>query len=223
MNIVVRPLCGDDGVTYSSQCALEREECRTKRKIKVDHSGECCLSSEFRCNDGTCISLREDVLANRIKICQIQYSSLKHYVFTSFRSLRCNRVSNCKDRTDEVGCPSSSRQPENDLCQSASCGTNAVCEAKENETLCKCPNGYSGDGKTGCRPDKICYNRSCGTNAICEEIDHRLNCKCPQGYVGNPLLKCQEGTEESDSDKLREALIGAKCPENKNLSLGKKS
>merc|ERR550517_843729 len=34
---------------------------------------------------------------------------------------------------------------ENDLCQSASCGTNAVCEAKENETLCKCPNGYSGE------------------------------------------------------------------------------
>ena len=109
----------------------------------------------------------------------------------------------------------------NDLCQSASCGTNAVCEAKENEALCKCPNGYSGDGKTGCRPDKICYNRSCGTNAICEEIDHRLNCKCPQGYVGNPLLKCQEGTEESDSDKLREALIEAKCPENKNLPLGR--
>ena len=228
MNIVGRPLCGDDGVTYSNQCALEREECRTKRKINVDHNGECCLSSQFRCNDGTCISLREDVLANIIKICQIQYSSLKHYVFTSFRSLRCNGVSNCKDSTDEVGClttnvPISSRQSpsENYLCQSASCGTNAVCEAKENEALCKCPNGYSGDGKTGCRPDKICYNRSCGTNAICEEIDHRLNCKCPQGYVGNPLLKCQEGTEESDSDKLREALIEAKCPENKNLPLGR--
>ena len=98
-----------------------------------------------------------------------------------------------------------------------------MCEAKENETLCKCPNGYSGDGKRGCHPDKICYNRSCGTNAICEVIDHKLNCKCPQGHVGNPLLKCQEGTEESDSDKLREDLIESICPENKNLSLGKKS
>merc|ERR1711936_471397 len=162
-NAQYRPLCGEDGVTYSNQCALERKECRTKRKINVEHNGECCLSSQFRCNDGTCISL----------------------------SLRCNRVSNCKDSTDEVGClttndPITSTQSpsENDLCQSASCGTNAVCEAKENETLCKCPNGYSGDGKMGCRPDKICYNRSCGTNAICEEIDHKLNCKCPQGYVG---------------------------------------
>ena len=90
-----------------------------------------------------------------------------------------------------------------------------MCEAKENETLCKCPNGYSGDGKTGCQRDTLpmCHNVACGTNAVCEEIDSiSVNCKCPQGYVGNPLLKCQEGTEESDSDKLRESLIDAKCP-----------
>ena len=141
-----------------------------------------------------------------------------------FSETYCNLQSRYHRFLETEKKPTSRQSPsENDLCQSASCGTNAVCEAKENETLCKCPNGYSGDGKTGCQRDTLpmCHNVACGTNAICEVIDHKLNCKCPQGHVGNPLLKCQEGTEESDSDKLREALIEAKCPENKNLSLGK--
>ena len=80
MNIVGRPLCGDDGVTYSNQCALEREECRTKRKINVDHNGECCLSSQFRCNDGTCISLREDVLTN-LPDSIFKFKTLCFYIF----------------------------------------------------------------------------------------------------------------------------------------------
>ena len=76
------PVCGEDGVTYSNQCAKEVEECKTNRKIKILHSGECrtetpCLRTEFRCKtDRSCVS----------------YLS------------RCDGRPDCRDGSDEVGC-----------------------------------------------------------------------------------------------------------------------
>ena len=38
---VFAPVCGSDGVTYSSQCLLGKSSCVTQRRIKVSRPGEC--------------------------------------------------------------------------------------------------------------------------------------------------------------------------------------
>ncbi|CAC5391138.1 unnamed protein product [Mytilus coruscus] len=35
------PVCGDDGMTYRTQCHLERSSCKEQRRIKIKHPGEC--------------------------------------------------------------------------------------------------------------------------------------------------------------------------------------
>ena len=111
-----------------------------------------------------------------------------------------------------------------DPCQSTSCGEVGVCEASPGQVLCKCPPGYSGEGLDGCRPESACqaYDRPCGEKAICKDVDNEVSCECPPGLVGNPLLECTGQTHE-DKEELRELLIEAKCPENKDLKQGKES
>jgi hypothetical protein len=42
---VFAPVCGDDGKTYSSKCALLAEACTSKKDIYVNTTGECSTSS----------------------------------------------------------------------------------------------------------------------------------------------------------------------------------
>ena len=77
----------------------------------------------------------------------------------------------------------------------------------------------------GCRPVSACqaYDRPCGEKAVCKDVDNEVSCECPPGHVGNPLLNCTEGEGQTEEDQLRELLIEAKCPENKDLKQGKES
>ena len=130
----------------------------------------------------------------------------------SARKDRCTSDAQCpEDQT----CKSS---PDNILtcqpvCDSVTCGPNALCVVNNHEAVCECPQGlYAGDPnemKNGCRTvpcvynidcpstqlcnrlTHTCYNacdeNACGTNAVCIADDHRAICQCPPGFKANPV------------------------------------
>lgn len=39
---LVAPVCGSDTSTYSNECELEKAQCMSQRRIKVQRRGPCC-------------------------------------------------------------------------------------------------------------------------------------------------------------------------------------
>ncbi|KAL1021295.1 hypothetical protein UPYG_G00011370 [Umbra pygmaea] len=64
---VVAPVCGSDSSTYSNECELEKTQCITQRRIKVQRKGPCALKdpcSEINCSFGsTCIQSSDGLSA----------------------------------------------------------------------------------------------------------------------------------------------------------------
>ncbi len=44
-----QPVCGSDGRSYSSQCHLLQEACRTQRNLRILYKGLCESGKRFRC------------------------------------------------------------------------------------------------------------------------------------------------------------------------------
>ncbi|XP_047229553.1 agrin isoform X5 [Girardinichthys multiradiatus] len=64
---LVAPVCGSDTSTYSNECELERAQCNTQRRIKVQRRGPCSLKdpcTEVTCSYGsTCVQSSDGMSA----------------------------------------------------------------------------------------------------------------------------------------------------------------
>lgn len=70
-------------------------------------------------------------------------------------------------------------------CDGVKCGTNAVCESKTGECVCK--DGFNGNPKEECI-QLTCNDLICGANAFCNQT--KVECQCNEGYEGNPKMGC---------------------------------
>lgn len=74
-----------------------------------------------------------------------------------------------------------------------SCGENALCEVQNHRSVCKCPNGYTGNPSIACSaPSDPCEPNPCGLNALCELDQGSPICFCPKGLTGNPFKNCSK-------------------------------
>ncbi|KAF4526820.1 hypothetical protein B566_EDAN018173, partial [Ephemera danica] len=91
------------------------------------------------------------------------------------------------------------------------CGQNARCDVINHIPVCSCPEDYTGDPFTHCRPaDKepivrrdLCSPSPCGPNSQCREINGQAVCSCLVGYEGSPP-SCRP-----------ECVVSSECPSNK--------
>ncbi|KAM4737420.1 agrin isoform 3-T3 [Anableps anableps] len=64
---LVAPVCGSDTSTYSNECELEKAQCNTQRRIKVQRKGPCSLKdpcTEVTCSYGsTCVQSSDGMSA----------------------------------------------------------------------------------------------------------------------------------------------------------------
>lgn len=45
------PVCGSDGKTYSNECDLHQEACRTRKKLRIIYRGKCSSGNFFSCQN----------------------------------------------------------------------------------------------------------------------------------------------------------------------------
>ncbi|XP_069186820.1 adhesive plaque matrix protein 2 isoform X1 [Procambarus clarkii] len=112
-----------------------------------------------------------------------------------------------------------------------SCGENAICDVRNHQAVCSCPEYYQGDPYTRCFaeclnhdecPDhQACHNLkcanpctgACGTGADCKVVKHQAICSCPKGYTGHPFEHCRPFT---DADFCQPSP----CGKNSNCEVG---
>lgn len=68
-------------------------------------------------------------------------------------------------------------------CSMVQCNPHASCTVESGEPVCKCHEGYDGDGKT-CSDVDECATNPCDVNATCTNVDGSFICQCDTGYAG---------------------------------------
>ena len=97
-----------------------------------------------------------------------------------------------------------------DPCNPSPCGSNAICQRRNNAAACQCIPEYFGDPYVACRPEcvvnsdcpsnKACQRNkcidpcpgTCGINARCQVKNHLATCTCFEGYIGDPFTACRQ-------------------------------
>lgn len=74
---------------------------------------------------------------------------------------------------------------------SSFCVENAECCNLPGHFVCKCQDGFEGNGTQSCRDvDECLIADSCGRGALCTNKLGSFECECPQGFTGDPMKEC---------------------------------
>lgn len=166
---------------------------------------ECIVSSECslikacdnqRCIDpcpGTCGANANCQVVNHNPICSCPKG------LTGDPFVSCQYYDEGKDRGDV------DRNP----CTPSPCGTNSICQIKQNRPVCSCIENFIGKPpycrpecvlSSECSQDKACIKEkcldpcqnACGPNAECHVVAHSAYCNCLPGYEGDSFIGCSK-------------------------------
>ncbi|XP_067659553.1 agrin-like isoform X7 [Haliotis asinina] len=235
---IFAPVCGTDKVTYINECHLNRESCRTKRRIKVKVQGQC--GKKNPCEDHPC---------NFGAICVPSLDGTSH---------RCTCQNRCDSYGDNVGstpvCGNNGVDYKNmceleraactsmkeirvkyfgkcDPCEGFPCENPKVCHLdKQRKPTCRCNIQCSNDFEPVCATNGRTYSNECLLRREACKARKNINIlyggECTPGIniispgpvqddykkdVKNPCDKIRCGAEEECSVD-REGHASCVCP-----------
>ena len=122
----------------------------------------------------------------------------------------CPRDKNCDNNKCKNPCP-------------GQCGSGAECHVANHIIMCNCPEGYTGDPFSYCRPvpqtppprepqyTNPCVPSPCGQNAQCREANNAAVCSCLPGYHGDATVLCRPECVSNAECAPSLACLNQKC------------
>ncbi|KAG8193223.1 hypothetical protein JTE90_005570 [Oedothorax gibbosus] len=192
---VSNPVCGDDGVTYASDCHMRLAACTQQKRIFVQRHGDCdvkdpCKTTE--CHFGSmctpspdgrkalCVCSQDCVRHDKIVVCG---TDGRNYLNAcEMRKAACREMRDIQVHFEGVCDP----------CDGVECSTSQVCQLDENRNpTCRCNSGCSPDFRPVCGSDGKTYTNECTL---------RLQaCKSRNNIRIIYTLECSSGANPCDS------------------------
>ncbi|XP_025268706.1 agrin isoform X5 [Camponotus floridanus] len=210
------PVCGSDGKTYSNECSLRQEACRSRLPLKKIYNG-ACSTGQNPCEAAKC-SFYEQCAINRQGIANCECGPECEPVMrpvcarggTTYTSMCELKRQACLTRSNidvaYVG-TCGSRGP----CSEKVCQWGAICAENGGNAVCECPT-CPAEFQPVCGDDGISYSNECKLRL--EACQHRREIRILyQGLCnGCENKKCEfYGQCESDSAGEAKCVCPSKC------------
>lgn len=160
---VLGPVCGSDGKTYTNECKLRVESCKSRKNLRVVYPGECSA--------GIIIFLVQIILVEPIpfEIILISSSHIHYHTFSTgtnpCESLQCGPFQEChinKFGIASCQCPPGCEPVMRPVCGSDGQTYNNLCELQRNSCLMRRMVNVLYNGQCGkMRKHKLYYNFCC--------------------------------------------------------------
>ncbi|XP_054266356.1 agrin-like [Macrosteles quadrilineatus] len=219
------PVCGSDGKTYSNECSLRLESCRSKKNLRIIYRGTCssgvnpcssllcspgeeCIISKFGIAECSCPTECETVVRPVCASDGRTYDSMCH-----LRKVACQAKADIKvAHTGQCGASGP--------CSSHKCLHGAECVEKGGLPVCECPQ-CSTEFSPICGSDGISYGNECKLRL--QSCQHMRNISIVHsGLCGGCENKHCEyySVCESDSQGEAQCICNHKCLEEENKVCG---
>ncbi|RWS29760.1 agrin-like protein [Leptotrombidium deliense] len=215
--LVMKPVCGSDGVTYDSECDLQRESCLNETEVSVVHRSACDSEEHLKCQKVQCEFGSQCVVDPNSReshcvcmfSCSAEYNPVCGSDGISYNNLCQIRKQSCEHKKAiHVASSGLCGGCENKICQFYSlCETDGFGQSKcvcpetcvaLNDTVC------GSDGKTyanecemkvtACKQQKYITVVSKGSCDLCRNIHCKYGARCEDGHCICPT-NCPEEKE----------------------------
>ncbi|XP_048581312.1 uncharacterized protein LOC5512067 isoform X7 [Nematostella vectensis] len=190
-------VCGTDNITYSNECLMKYQACRTNSALKVKRKGDCDVCKDFDCSSApysSCEAVNDKPICVCPKICPITLDP----VCASDNNTYPNECA-----MKQLACQSAKvltfrRKGDCDPCNDFDCtAPYSTCEAKDDKAVCVCPKCPK-IVKQVCGSDGKTYDNECVLRmAACESnrtltVRNEGNCGLCEGFSCDsvPYSRC---------------------------------